>query len=77
MDGEVLRDLIILSKFYFDKSTLPVCNFVDVSIGDKKLSTILGDLIWEEVSRCIIHECLVHSIPNNSSELEKYSTVRP
>lgn len=52
-------------------------NFSDVSIGDKKLSTILGELIWEEMSRCIIHECLVHSIPNNSSQLEKYSTVRP
>lgn len=51
--------------------------FLDVSIGDKKLSAILGELIWEEMSRCIIHECLVHSIPNNSSQLEKYSTVRP
>lgn len=51
--------------------------FLDVSIGDKKLSAILGELIWEEMSRCIIHECLVHSIPNNSNQLEKYSTVRP
>uniref|UniRef100_H3CQC8 Centromere/kinetochore protein zw10 homolog n=1 Tax=Tetraodon nigroviridis TaxID=99883 RepID=H3CQC8_TETNG len=48
---------------------------LDVSIGDKRLSTILGELIWEEMSGCIIHECLVHSIPNNSSELEKYTTV--
>lgn len=58
----------------------PICFFgvfLDVSIGDKTLSAILGELIWEEMSRCIIHECLVHSIPNNSSQLEKYSTVRP
>lgn len=48
----------------------------DVSIGDKKLSLILGELIWEEISQCIIHECLVHSIPTNSSQLEKYNTVQ-
>lgn len=47
----------------------------DVSIGDKKLSAILGELIWAEISQCIIHECLVYSIPTNSSQLEKYSTV--
>lgn len=48
---------------------------LDVSIGDKKLSTILGELIWEDMSHTIIHECLVHSIPTNSSQLEKYNTV--
>uniref|UniRef100_A0A8C9Z5W1 Centromere/kinetochore protein zw10 homolog n=1 Tax=Sander lucioperca TaxID=283035 RepID=A0A8C9Z5W1_SANLU len=47
----------------------------DVSIGDKKLSAILGELIWEEMSKCIIHECLLYSIPTNSSQLEKYNTV--
>ncbi|XP_061595167.1 centromere/kinetochore protein zw10 homolog [Cololabis saira] len=47
----------------------------DVSIGDKKLASILGELIWEDISQCIIHECLVHSIPTNSSQLEKYNTV--
>lgn len=50
-------------------------NLLDVSIGDKKLSAILGELIWEELSQCIIHECLVYSIPTNSSQLEKYNTV--
>lgn len=48
---------------------------LDVSIGEKKLSTILGELIWEEMSHCIIHECLLYSIPNDSSQLEKYSAV--
>lgn len=48
---------------------------LDVSIGEKKLSSILGELIWEELSQCIINECLLHSIPDNSSQLEKYSTV--
>uniref|UniRef100_A0A8D3E8Q6 Centromere/kinetochore protein zw10 homolog n=1 Tax=Scophthalmus maximus TaxID=52904 RepID=A0A8D3E8Q6_SCOMX len=50
-------------------------HLLDVSISDKKLSTILGELIWEEISQCIIHECLLYSIPTNSSQLEKYSTV--
>uniref|UniRef100_A0A7N6BZ71 Centromere/kinetochore protein zw10 homolog n=1 Tax=Anabas testudineus TaxID=64144 RepID=A0A7N6BZ71_ANATE len=50
-------------------------HLLDVSIGDKKLSTILGELIWEELSQCIIHDCLLYSIPTNSSQLEKYNTV--
>lgn len=50
-------------------------HLLDVSIGDKKLSAILGELIWEQISQCIIHECLLYSIPTNSSQLEKYSTV--
>uniref|UniRef100_A0A4W6DED3 Centromere/kinetochore protein zw10 homolog n=1 Tax=Lates calcarifer TaxID=8187 RepID=A0A4W6DED3_LATCA len=40
-----------------------------------KLSAILGELIWEEISQCIIHDCLLYSIPTNSSQLEKYNTV--
>ncbi|KAJ0061891.1 hypothetical protein NL108_013754, partial [Boleophthalmus pectinirostris] len=50
-------------------------HLLDVSIGDQKLSSILGDLIWEEFSHCIIHECLQYSIPMDSSQLEQYSTV--
>lgn len=50
--------------------------YVDVSVGEKKVSEILGDLIWEEMSDCIIRECLVHSIPTNSSQLAEYSAVR-
>uniref|UniRef100_A0A671T3E4 Centromere/kinetochore protein zw10 homolog n=1 Tax=Sinocyclocheilus anshuiensis TaxID=1608454 RepID=A0A671T3E4_9TELE len=47
----------------------------DVSIDEKKVSEILGDLIWKEMSECIIRECLVHSIPANSSQLAEYSEV--
>ncbi|CAF97316.1 unnamed protein product [Tetraodon nigroviridis] len=64
----------VYSKLLMVLKTLHA-HLLDVSIGDKRLSTILGELIWEEMSGCIIHECLVHSIPNNSSELEKYTTV--
>uniref|UniRef100_A0A669ES11 Centromere/kinetochore protein zw10 homolog n=1 Tax=Oreochromis niloticus TaxID=8128 RepID=A0A669ES11_ORENI len=63
----------LLGTVWLGKSL--VYYFPDVSIGDKMLSAILGELIWEEMSHTIIHECLVHSIPTNSSQLEKYNTV--
>ncbi|KAG7217222.1 hypothetical protein INR49_027766 [Caranx melampygus] len=50
-------------------------HLLDVSIGDRKLAAIFGELIWEEISQCIIHECLLYSIPTNSSQLEKFDTV--
>lgn len=51
-------------------------HFSDVSIGDRKLAAIFGELIWQEISQCIIHECLLYSIPTNSSQLEKFDSVR-
>ncbi|KAI4877922.1 hypothetical protein NFI96_017415 [Prochilodus magdalenae] len=48
----------------------------DTSIDDKKVSALLGDQIWEEMSDCIISECLVYSIPTNSSQLAAYDTAR-
>ncbi|XP_062309659.1 centromere/kinetochore protein zw10 homolog [Osmerus eperlanus] len=50
-------------------------HLLDVSVGEKKVSALLGDLIWAEISHCIIHECLLFSIPANSTQLEKYSEV--
>ncbi|XP_076836343.1 centromere/kinetochore protein zw10 homolog [Brachyhypopomus gauderio] len=47
----------------------------DITVGDKKVSAILGDQIWEEMSDCIIRECLLYSIPNDSSQLAEYDTV--
>lgn len=58
----------LTSAFFFCSS--------DVSIGERKLSSIVGELIWEEISQCIINECLLHSIPDNSSQLDEYSAVR-
>ncbi|XP_008426902.1 centromere/kinetochore protein zw10 homolog isoform X2 [Poecilia reticulata] len=66
--SQVYKKLLLLLK------TLHT-HLLDVSIGDKKLSAILGELIWEEMSKCIIHDCLVYSIPTNSSELERYNIV--
>ncbi|NXN83928.1 ZW10 protein, partial [Bombycilla garrulus] len=39
------------------------------------LAELLGELIWEELSDCLIHNCLVNSIPTNSSKLEQYKEV--
>ncbi|XP_026989883.2 centromere/kinetochore protein zw10 homolog [Tachysurus fulvidraco] len=47
----------------------------DTAVGEKKVSAILGDQIWEEMSDCIIRECLLYSIPTNSSQLAAYDTV--
>ncbi|XP_053335210.1 centromere/kinetochore protein zw10 homolog [Clarias gariepinus] len=47
----------------------------DIAAGEKKVSAILGDQIWEEMSDCIIRESLLHSIPTNSSQLASYDKV--
>ncbi|XP_053942891.1 centromere/kinetochore protein zw10 homolog isoform X1 [Cuculus canorus] len=41
----------------------------------KELTELLGDLIWEDLSDCLIQNCLVNSIPTNSSKLEQYIEV--
>lgn len=45
--------------------------------GRVTLAELLGELIWEELSDCLIHNCLVKSIPTNSSKLEQYKEVGP
>uniref|UniRef100_A0A8C6S4X7 Centromere/kinetochore protein zw10 homolog n=1 Tax=Neogobius melanostomus TaxID=47308 RepID=A0A8C6S4X7_9GOBI len=50
-------------------------HLLHVSVGNQKLSSVLGDLIWEELSNCIIHDCLQHSIPSNSSQLDQLLPV--
>lgn len=64
----------VYSKLLLVLKTLHT-HLLDVSIGDRKLSALLGELIWEEMSQCIIHECLLYSIPTNSSQLDQYNTV--
>ncbi|XP_078538480.1 centromere/kinetochore protein zw10 homolog isoform X3 [Lissotriton helveticus] len=39
------------------------------------LSQVLGNMIWEDLSECIIKDCLVYSIPTDSSKLEEYEEV--
>lgn len=45
--------------------------------GRVTLAELLGELIWEELSNCLIHSCLVHSVPTSSSQLEQYKEVGP
>uniref|UniRef100_A0AC11DHB4 Zw10 kinetochore protein n=1 Tax=Ovis aries TaxID=9940 RepID=A0AC11DHB4_SHEEP len=39
------------------------------------LAEMLGDMIWEDLSECLIKDCLVYSIPTNSSKLEQYEEI--
>uniref|UniRef100_A0A5F9D4V7 Centromere/kinetochore protein zw10 homolog n=1 Tax=Oryctolagus cuniculus TaxID=9986 RepID=A0A5F9D4V7_RABIT len=39
------------------------------------LAEILGDVIWEDLSECLIKNCLVYSIPTNSSKLQQYEEI--
>ncbi|XP_030077759.1 centromere/kinetochore protein zw10 homolog [Microcaecilia unicolor] len=53
---------------------------LELSIKNEKkpkvvLAEVLGDMIWKEVSDCIIKDCLVYSIPTNTSMLEQYEEV--
>ncbi|XP_071432437.1 centromere/kinetochore protein zw10 homolog [Pithys albifrons albifrons] len=43
--------------------------------GRVTLAELLGELIWEELSNCLVQNCLVNSIPTNSSKLEQYAEV--
>ncbi|XP_050012336.1 centromere/kinetochore protein zw10 homolog [Alexandromys fortis] len=39
------------------------------------LAEMLGDVIWEDLSECLIRNCLVYSIPTNSSKLQQYEEI--
>ncbi|XP_077106086.1 centromere/kinetochore protein zw10 homolog [Ranitomeya variabilis] len=58
-------------------------HLLDIPVENKRgeggnkvvLAEVLGDLIWEDISESIIKDCLVYSIPTNSSKLEQYEEV--
>ncbi|KAG8141637.1 hypothetical protein E2320_007226 [Naja naja] len=39
------------------------------------LAEVLGNVVWKKMSDCLICDCLVHSIPSNSSQLAQYKEV--
>lgn len=39
------------------------------------LAEMLGEGIWEDLSECLIRNCLVYSIPTNSSKLQEYEEI--
>uniref|UniRef100_A0A8C9FCG8 Centromere/kinetochore protein zw10 homolog n=1 Tax=Pavo cristatus TaxID=9049 RepID=A0A8C9FCG8_PAVCR len=67
--------LEVLHKYLLSKLSLPF----GLSLNKKEcrvtLAELLGDMIWEELSDCLIQDCLVNSIPTNSSKLEQYIEV--
>lgn len=53
---------------------------LDADLENEKTSKIilaemLGDMIWEDLSECLIKNCLVYSIPTNSSKLQQYEEI--
>ncbi|EHB05224.1 Centromere/kinetochore protein zw10-like protein [Heterocephalus glaber] len=53
---------------------------LDTDLENEKTSTIilaemLGDVIWQDLSECLIKHCLVYSIPTNSSKLHQYEEI--
>ncbi|KAM9078602.1 centromere/kinetochore protein zw10 homolog isoform 2-T2 [Megaptera novaeangliae] len=53
---------------------------LDADVENEKTSKIilaemLGDMIWEDLSECLIKNCLVYSIPTNSSKLQQYEEI--
>ncbi|XP_029419244.1 centromere/kinetochore protein zw10 homolog isoform X2 [Nannospalax galili] len=53
---------------------------LDIELENEKtpalmLAEMLGDVIWEELSECLIKNCLVYSIPTNSSKLKQYEEI--
>uniref|UniRef100_A0A8C0QVQ0 Centromere/kinetochore protein zw10 homolog n=1 Tax=Canis lupus dingo TaxID=286419 RepID=A0A8C0QVQ0_CANLU len=65
--------LEVLQKHLLD---LPL----DTDLENEKTSKIilaemLGDMIWEDLSECLIKNCLVYSIPTNSSKLQQYEEI--
>lgn len=63
-------------KLFLLKSDLPL----DADLENEKTSKIilaemLGDMIWEDLSECLIKNCLVYSIPTNSSKLQQYEEI--
>ena len=76
MEGRVQEAGILKSVSVLLNSDVPV----EQRVEDKKecrvtLAELLGGMIWEELSDCLIQNCLVNSIPTNSSKLEQYIEV--
>ncbi|XP_055963545.1 centromere/kinetochore protein zw10 homolog [Sorex fumeus] len=65
--------LEVLQKQLLD---LPINNDLESGkVSEIILPEILGELIWEDLSECLIKNCLVYSIPTNSSKLQQYEEI--
>lgn len=70
-EGSVLKSVSVLLN-----SDVPLEQPAEDTKGCRViLPELLGEVIWEELSDCLIQNCLVNSIPTNSSKLEQYIEV--
>ncbi|XP_064424802.1 centromere/kinetochore protein zw10 homolog [Latimeria chalumnae] len=68
--------LTVLEVLHKDVLNMPLGDSPESEKESKVvLAEVLGDLIWEEMSDCLIKECLVYSIPSNSNRLAQYNEV--
>ncbi|XP_063166971.1 centromere/kinetochore protein zw10 homolog [Candoia aspera] len=56
-------------------TSLAHCEGEEETNAQPVLAEVLGNVIWQKMSDCLISDCLVHSIPNNSSKLGQYMEV--
>ncbi|XP_078055145.1 centromere/kinetochore protein zw10 homolog isoform X2 [Mustelus asterias] len=74
---EVYQKVITVLEFlhqhllYVSQWDSEICNVKQ----DVILAEMVGDMIWEDLSEIIIKDCLVYSIPANSSQLDQYEEV--
>uniref|UniRef100_A0A4W3HH46 Zw10 kinetochore protein n=1 Tax=Callorhinchus milii TaxID=7868 RepID=A0A4W3HH46_CALMI len=74
---EVYRKMVVVMGFLHQHLlNAPVGDSVDFNPKqDVILAEMLGAMIWKDLSESIIKNCLVNSIPANSSQLEQYEEV--
>uniref|UniRef100_A0A4W3HEB4 Centromere/kinetochore protein zw10 homolog n=1 Tax=Callorhinchus milii TaxID=7868 RepID=A0A4W3HEB4_CALMI len=66
---EVYRKMVVVMGFLHQ-------HLLSTIYGERKVSQqMLGAMIWKDLSESIIKNCLVNSIPANSSQLEQYEEV--
>lgn len=67
---------LVLEVLQEQLQDLPLSNDLENEEAPKIiLAEVLGDMIWEDLSECLIQNCLVYSIPTNSSKLQQYEEI--
>ncbi|XP_067827031.1 centromere/kinetochore protein zw10 homolog isoform X2 [Heptranchias perlo] len=74
---EVYQKMVTVLEFLHQHLLhVPLWDTLDCNVKqDVILAEMLGDMIWEDLSEIIIKNCLVYSIPANSSQLDQYEEV--
>ncbi|XP_007424635.1 centromere/kinetochore protein zw10 homolog [Python bivittatus] len=70
-----LKSVFKVLHQYLLGTPLAHCEEEEETNSQPILAEVLGNMIWKKMSDCLICDCLVHSIPNNSSKLGQYTEV--